>query len=645
MWNRIFWISILLLVTVLEESIAGKNGYESVLNIDNSPDYLMGNYISFIEDKDGMNYTQVIDAYNSGAFHSLGHERLFNKGYTESMWWFAFRLKNSLDKENKVIFSPVGASIREGILYVFDHQNQLLEKQYSGFLYGGDKRPLKSRIVSYEIHLDPGAEYLFLLYVDSRGLNTYIPFFLDHATFYWEYETYRTAIYGIVTGILLMAAITSLLFGLYLKESIYLIFTGYLLSCLILILEEDGFLHLWLYGAHAGQFSEIVIPLFVLLMSVLLLQFILRFFNINQDQMRHLRKLQTLIWISYFFSSIIIGAFFISNHYRLNQYINFSALYIALLNIMLVFLVSLYMMRTRKLLSYYMMAANAILLFGFTNYVLNLQGIVNWHPLKPNGLIFGSIFNVFIFTIGIVYRYYQIKVEREHLQSEVYNQEKKIAISIIQAQESERQRIAKDLHDDLGGLLALIKLKLEDLLLHGHNVQKILGELLKLMTQACKDVRYISHELMPQDIDEKDLKTMISEVLNILANQQKLQISYDIGELPLIPSVVKINIFRIIKELLNNIIKHSEAREADIQIFQDDLDKSLTLMISDNGKGMPTQVLGNVNMGLGLKNLQKRVDFLKGKLHIDTGVHGTTIIIIIPEKTLLSEYAETPYHS
>jgi signal transduction histidine kinase len=276
---------------------------------------------------------------------------------------------------------------------------------------------------------------------------------------------------------------------------------------------------------------------------------------------------------------------------------------------------------------------------------LNLQGIVNWHPLKPNGLIFGSIFNVFIFTIGIVYRYYQIKVERERLQSEVYNQEKKIAVSIIQAQESERQRIAKDLHDDLGGLLALIKLKLEDLLHHGHNVQKILGELLKLITQACKDVRYISHELMPQDVDEKDLKTMISEVLNILTNQQKLHISYDIGEIPLIPSVVKINIFRIIKELLNNIIKHSEAREADIQIFQDDLDKSLTLMISDDGKGMPTQVLENIHMGLGLKNLQKRVEFLKGNLHIDTGAQGTTIIIIIPEKTLLSEYAETPYHS
>lgn len=291
------------------------------------------------------------------------------------------------------------------------------------------------------------------------------------------------------------------------------------------------------------------------------------------------------------------------------------------------------------------MAANAILLFGFTNYILNLQGLVNWHPLKPNGLIFGSVFNVFIFTAGMVYRYYQIKTERERLQFEVLNQEKKIALSIIQAQESERQRIAKDLHDDLGGLLALIKLKLEDLYHRGINIHNGLGELLKLMIQACKDVRYISHELMPQDIDEKDLKTMISEVLNILTNQQKLHVSYDIGELPRIPPGVKINIFRIIKELLNNIIKHAEAREADIQIFQDDLDQSLTLMISDDGKGIPIQVLENINTGLGLNNLQKRVEFLKGKLHIDTGAQGTTIIIIIPAETLMSEYVETSNHS
>lgn len=136
MWKREIRLIIPVLFAVWNQAAAKEFLSNSILNLDNSPDYLMGNYVSFLEDIDGMDYNDVLKLYQEGHFQPLGHERLFNQGYTESLWWFAFRIKNTLEKENMVIFSPVGASIREGILYIFDDQEQLTDKQYSGFLYG-----------------------------------------------------------------------------------------------------------------------------------------------------------------------------------------------------------------------------------------------------------------------------------------------------------------------------------------------------------------------------------------------------------------------------------------------------------------------------------------------------------------------------
>jgi signal transduction histidine kinase len=152
----------------------------------------------------------------------------------------------------------------------------------------------------------------------------------------------------------------------------------------------------------------------------------------------------------------------------------------------------------------------------------------------------------------------------------------------------------------------------------------------KLMQMACHDLRFIAHELMPLEAAEKRLKTMVSEVLDLVKVQNKIKITYDIGEIPYLNIDTKINLFRIIKELLNNIIKHSEASEADIQVFFDSYDDSITLMVSDNGKGIPDEIINNPNGGMGLSNLQKRVDYLRGQLHFDVNKNGTTVIVTVP---------------
>jgi signal transduction histidine kinase len=616
------------------------------IKINSAPDYPIGDHISFWKDSGNSAQEEVLKKFHQGSFSPLGHPTLFNKGYTESIWWFAFQIENELDSKNTVIFSPAGAAIREGTLYSFDESGKLMDTAYSGYIHAGQSRDMHSRLNSYKLIIPAAASYTYLFKLDSRGLNTYVPFYLDEPNSYWEYEISRTAFFGTVTGVLMMAALFGLFLWAYFSEKLYIIFVGYLLSCLALILEEDGFLFIWIYGDYLGRFSSIIIPFFSLMMSGMLVIFIIRFFNLNAGKNKlHTYAVQYIKAVFVFAVLFLLTLLFEWNP-KLNLILTGTGLSLSFTNMLLVVLITFFQIKTKKEIAIYILLANLMLIFGFTNYILNLTAVTDWHPLKPNGLIVGSIFNVILLTIGIIHRYYFMKKEKELLDRQFIEQERNIARSIIEAQERERQRIAKDLHDDLGGLLALIKLKVDSLFLEAEAIQKEsktgLAETQKLLTMAIHDLRFISHELMPMEAAEKRLKTMVSEVLDLVKIQNKISITYNIEDLPYLTLDTKINLFRIIKELLNNIIKHAEAREADIQLFYDEMDQTVTLIVTDDGKGIPKEILDKPNDGIGLRNLQKRVDYLRGNLHFDSNINGTTVIVTIPfqQITQNNEYTD-----
>jgi signal transduction histidine kinase len=612
----------------------------SVLIATDQLDYPIGQYIRVMEDPLGdLQPSAALASYRRGNFEQLENPRLFNEGFTESIWWFGFGIENGLGTDNSLIFSPAGATIRDATLFTFDQKGDLIRTQATGFDYSGGKRDLASRINSFQLNLPKNEKFTYLLRVDSRGMNTYIPFFLDEPNSYWEYETVRASKFGTVTGLILMATLLGIFLWFYFFEKMYLIFVGYLLSSLALVLEEDGYLFLWVYGSKIGWITPWVIPFFSVMMSTFLLLFINEFFFIKSTN----RRLQWGIRI-YFGGIFLITAMLLISgilDFEFGSILVFQrfGFFISTVNILLVLGVNISQIRENREISLYLLLANLVLIFGFTNYILNLQGLIDWHPLRPNGLMVGSIFNVILLTIGIIHRYYFLKKDKEYVEQKLIQQERDINRNIIEAQENERQRIAKDLHDDLGGLLALIKLKLGSLRMEAENSvddqrRAALAETDQLLDMACKDLRFIAHELMPMEANDKSLRTMVKEVLDLVKLQKQIKITYTIEELPFMGLESKINLFRIIKELLNNIIKHSQAKEADVQVFLDEIDDTVTLMVTDDGRGIPKDILASPKKGLGLKNLQKRVDYLLGHLHIDSHNNGTTVIVTVPVKQI-----------
>ncbi len=201
--------------------------------------------------------------------------------------------------------------------------------------------------------------------------------------------------------------------------------------------------------------------------------------------------------------------------------------------------------------------------------------------------------------------------------------------SMIEGQEAERLRIAKDLHDSLGGLLSTVKA-------HFGSIQKEKTDLCdipltdktsKLIDEACIEVRRISHNMMPHALSISGLEGAIQDMTENL-NEQSYDATFEANSVPKLESTREIMIYRLIQEIVSNIRKHANAKSILIQLLG--LNNEVHLLIEDDGKGFNYEEAVQKN-GLGLKSINSRVEFLNGRINWDSEVSkGTTININIP---------------
>ena len=213
---------------------------------------------------------------------------------------------------------------------------------------------------------------------------------------------------------------------------------------------------------------------------------------------------------------------------------------------------------------------------------------------------------------------------------ELQQENKLLALnSMIEGQEAERLRIAKDLHDSLGGLLSTVKA-------HFTTIQKEIEELEKLnitektnslIDEACLEVRRISHNMMPHALSLSGLKGAVQDIASNLQEEGYL-VTLEIEDLPSMDKTREVMVYRLIQEIVANIRKHAEAKSVLIQVLARKND--LNLLIEDNGKGFNfDQALKKG--GIGLKSINSRVQFLDGHIDWDTQEgEGTAVSIKIP---------------
>lgn len=201
--------------------------------------------------------------------------------------------------------------------------------------------------------------------------------------------------------------------------------------------------------------------------------------------------------------------------------------------------------------------------------------------------------------------------------------------SMLKGQEEERSRLAKDLHDGLGGLLSGVKFSLsnmKDNLIITPDNMAVFERSLDMIDTSIKELRRVAHNMMPEMLTKFGLDEALKEYCNTINSTKLINVKYQShGMEARIDKSTEIIIYRIIQELLNNILKHAAATETFVQLIRED--SRLNVVVEDNGNGFDTALLIN-NKGAGLTSIQSRVDYLKGQLdfHSEQG-KGTLINI------------------
>jgi signal transduction histidine kinase/ligand-binding sensor domain-containing protein len=236
-----------------------------------------------------------------------------------------------------------------------------------------------------------------------------------------------------------------------------------------------------------------------------------------------------------------------------------------------------------------------------------------------------------------VYQYRVAQLRKRHATREAFSQQllasqEAFAQQLIESQEQERQRIAAELHDSLGQNLLIIKNRAALVSLNSKDVaeaQQQFNDITASTTHALEEVRQIAYNLRPYHLDNLGLTNSLEAMIDKVESSSGIRFSYDIAPLNnALPKDGEINFYRVVQEALNNIVKHSQATRARVQVVRDE--QIVYLTISDNGQGFNVQATTEANgrRGFGLTGMVERVRMLGGTHSIDSAPgQGTTVTV------------------
>jgi two-component system NarL family sensor kinase len=247
-----------------------------------------------------------------------------------------------------------------------------------------------------------------------------------------------------------------------------------------------------------------------------------------------------------------------------------------------------------------------------------------------NYILVGSLAAVSLMSF-LLYRNYRQKQKLQQQKFVELEKDKQLTIvdAMLKGQEEERSRLAKDLHDGLGGLLSGVKYSLnnmKDNLIVTPDNMAVFERSLDMIDTSIKELRRVAHNMMPEMLIKFGLDEALKEYTNSIAATKLLTVKYQsFGMKERMENSSEIIIYRIVQELLNNVLKHASASEVLVQLIREQ--SRLNVLVEDNGKGFDTTLLEN-NKGAGWTNIRSRVDYLKGQVdvHSDIG-KGTSVSI------------------
>lgn len=488
------------------------------------------------------------------------------------------------------------------------------------------RRDVPHRVLAFRFVAQPGQTYDCVLRLQKQDGVLVAPLTLMTEAGFVAYTTRDNLMHGMAAGCLGLAILLGLSFWWLTAQTQYAYYAGYVLGVFLFLLEEQGYLNGFMLGWSdllAGPNAWIFCSLCAIIGHTL---FVIQFLRLDQVAG------QRWAWVGWFICSVcgfMLLALLLGHSsdafYQLALVVNL--IYASLL---FAYLFVAFRYKRPETLLYFLASSPFFLTvlwvcfstFGLLPEGWFLYGLLNYSP----------VWEVALLCIGLAIRFSREQQQKVIALQESAHLQKEMVRALDDAQESERQRIAQDLHDDVGNTLAAAKGSLstisKKLIIQAEFPE--VAQAQTLIEKAGQDLRTISHNLMPIDFEKYKLTDIVRQAVERV-NQSATAIQFEFvqagPERQLNPERSLI-VYRIINELINNILKHSGAKTAIVQmVFQPE---SLIVTVEDDGNGFEYANLAVSTPGIGLKNLSSRSNYIGATLDISSDRSGTCVIVEVP---------------
>jgi signal transduction histidine kinase len=267
--------------------------------------------------------------------------------------------------------------------------------------------------------------------------------------------------------------------------------------------------------------------------------------------------------------------------------------------------------------------------------ILNLEKENLSKTIQRNVVVFSAIGLVMLALFIVLYFSQRSKKDRIIAQQRIVQleEEKKLMTArlLVEGQEEERKRIARELHDGLGVLLSATKMQFTTIKDKSPENQPMIDKATQLLEQASGDVRRISHNMMPGSLTKLGFYDAVEDLIDNIRDIDGMNAVCEIeGDQARLPENKEIMLYRVVQEMVNNTLKHAGAKNVSLKILRSA--SGLEINFSDDGVGFNTEkALNDIATSFGLKSIRSRIGFLNGEVTIDSAIgKGTRYKILVP---------------
>lgn len=587
----------------------------------------IGDYYQYIEDCGGLNPTEVLKQFEGGNFQKFqGTSRAFNMGMTPCSYWLVMAVQNDWERDRRLLWSFFNDGLEVTYYELLDGAlEELITTSLHESLLG---RPFPSRGISYPFYLEKDQRRVFFAKVKpSVNGHVYFPTEMNDVADYFIWEIDFTYLFGKLSGVFFFAIFVNLCFFIILRQWIYVHHLFYICFVLLFLLSDFHF--------NAFQFSGRTFEALSYVNKGAIISMILFFYSkvfrkfTNLDtvfpRMGLILKMGNLIFISMAVISLFVSYYF-HDDTVVSYY--FSWIINTVNNLGFGLLISAIFFGIFKGERFFKLygVTSLFLLYGFAAFLLNTFDILFLPIIRPGNIITGLVIEVSLLTVFLIYKY---RVEREESAELVMAEMKRneaLSVRMIDIQEEERSRIAKDVHDEVANDVVALQLYLQNAVAQDAERSANQSMVLKKLRTLHKKIRNVSHDLMPL-ASEGAMVDSIRELIAFYDNNSETKFSFysNIERGNTIPKKIQLHVVRLVKEILSNAIKYADASTITVQVLL--VDGDISLSIEDDGVGFDTS---RQFEGKGLRNVASRVEFLNGELNLDSSSAGTNYLIEIP---------------